>query len=260
MLELFRTIRDHRDLILSFALRDIKARYKQTALGVTWAVLQPISMMAIFTLVFSLFAKVPSDGLPYPIFAYSSLVFWTFFSTVITGGTLAMVSNSPLIRKIYFPRETLLIAVLIAGAIDLVIASTIFAGMLVYYKIHVTLAVFWVIPLLVLQMLFSLGVVSLTSAAHVSFRDIGHALPLLTQIWLLATPVAYPMSVIPDWLRPLYALNPMTPIIEGYRRAILHGMRPDFEGLAIAALCILLFTGVTFSFFKRAERTFADVI
>jgi lipopolysaccharide transport system permease protein len=260
MLDLFRTIRDHRDLIVSFALRDIKARYKQTVLGVAWAVIQPFSLMVIFTLVFSLFAKVPSDGLPYPIFAYSSLVFWTFFSTVITGGTLAMVANSPLIRKIYFPRETLLIAVLISGAIDLAIASTIFAGMLVYYKIHVTVAVLWVIPLLLLQMVFSLGVISLTSAGHVNFRDIGHALPLVTQIWMLATPVAYPMSVIPEWLRPLYALNPMAPIIESYRRAILHGMRPDFAALGLAAVCVLLFTGIAFPLFKRAERTFADVI
>lgn len=260
MLELVTTLREHRDLILSFALRDIKARYKQTALGVAWAVLQPISMMVIFTVVFSLFAKVPSDGLPYPIFAYSALVFWTFFSTVVTSGTLAMVANSPLIRKIYFPRETLLLATVIAAALDLLIASTIFAGMLAYYRIGVTLAVLWVLPLLALQMLFSFGLISATSAAHVNFRDIGHALPLVTQIWMLATPVAYPMSVIPDWLRPLYLLNPMAPLIDGYRRAILQGLPPDLQAVGIAAVSILLFSGVSFAVFKRAERTFADVI
>lgn len=260
MLEVLRNAWQHRDLIVSFALRDVKARYKQTALGVAWAVLQPFSMMVVFTVVFSLVAKIPSDGLPYPIFSYSALLFWTFFSTVVSGGTVAMVANSPLIRKIYFPRETLLIAVVIAAAIDLAIASTIFGGMLLYYRIHLTLAVFWVLPLLLLQTLFSLAVVSLTSAAHVNFRDIGHGLPLLLQLWMFATPVAYPMSVVPGWLLPFYLLNPMAPIIDGYRRAILHGAPPDLGALGVAAGCVLIFSALAFSVFKRAERTFADVI
>src|SRR5215467_10883000 len=127
----------HRDLIFSFALRDIKARYKQTALGVAWSILQPLSMMLVFTLVFSLFARVPSDGIPYPIFAYSALIFWTFFSNTMSGGTMAMTSNSTLIRKIYFPRETLLLSVLLAGMLDLAIASILFVGMILYYKITV---------------------------------------------------------------------------------------------------------------------------
>lgn len=260
MLEPFRTTWRHWDLILSFALRDVKARYKQTVLGVAWAVLQPFSMMVVFTLVFSLFAKVPSDGLPYPVFAYSALLFWTFFANVISSGTLAMTANSPLIRKIYFPRETLLIATLIAGAIDLLIASTIFAGMLVYYRIAISLTALWLIPLLLLQMLFSLGVIALTSAAHVNFRDIGHGLPLVIQLWMFATPVAYPLSVIPAWLRPLYLLNPMAPIIDGYRRAILHGEPPDFQALAVATVCVIAFSTLALGIFKRAERTFADVI
>src|SRR6266567_3965498 len=166
MLEALRDTWRHRDLIASFAMRDIKARYKQTALGAVWAVLQPLSMMLVFTAVFSLFARIPSDGIPYPVFAYSSLLFW-----------------------IYFPRETLLIAVIIAGALDLSIASMLFAVLLAYYKITLTLAVLWVIPLLMLQMLFSLAIVSLFSALHVNFRDMGHGLPLLSQLWMFATPV-----------------------------------------------------------------------
>ena len=260
MLEVLRNIWRHRDLIASFAMRDIKARYKQTALGAAWAVLQPLSMMLVFTVVFSLFAKIPSDGIPYPVFAYSGLLFWIFFSNVLSGGTVAMVANSPLIRKIYFPRETLLIAVIMAGALDLLIASMLFAALLAYYKIAVTLTVLWVIPLLMLQMLFSLGMVSLFSAIHVNFRDIGHGLPLLSQLWMFATPVAYPLSVVPKWIVPFYMLNPMTPIIDGYRRAILQGRPPDFAALSVAAILIVLCCGASLTVFKRAEGTFADVI
>src|SRR6266581_2395027 len=135
MLEALRDTWRHRDLIASFAMRDIKARYKQTALGAVWAVLQPLSMMLVFTAVFSLFARIPSDGIPYPVFAYSSLLFWTLFANVLSGGTVAMVANSPLIRKIYFPRETLLIAVVLGALLDLGVASVLFVGLLVYYKV-----------------------------------------------------------------------------------------------------------------------------
>ena len=260
MLEALLNTWRHKDLIASFAMRDIKARYKQTALGAAWAVIQPLSMMLVFTAVFSLFAKIPSDGIPYPVFAYSGLLFWIFFASVLSGGTVAMVANSPLIRKIYFPRETLLIAVIIAGALDLVIASMLFAVLLAYYKITVTLTILWVIPLLLLQMLFSLGLVSLFSAIHVNFRDIGHGLSLLSQLWMFATPVAYPLSVVPKWILPIYMLNPMTPIIDGYRRAILHGKPPDFGALSVAAIIIVVCCGVALTVFKRAEGTFADVI
>jgi len=260
MFETFKNAWRRRDLIMSFAMRDIKARYKQTALGAAWAVLQPLSMMLVFTAVFSLFAKIPSDGVPYPVFAYSGLLFWIFFANVLSGGTVAMVANSPLIRKIYFPRETLLIAVIMAGALDLVIASMLFAALLAYYKITVALSILWVIPLLILQMVFSLGMISLLSAIHVNFRDIGHGLPLLSQLWMFATPVAYPLSVVPNWILPIYMLNPMTPIIDGYRRAILHGKPPDFGALSVAAILIVICCGVALTVFKRAEGTFADVI
>src|SRR5437870_4455551 len=178
----------HWDLVASFARRDIKARYKQTALGVTWSLLQPLSMMVVFTLVFSVFAKVPSDGIPYPVFAYSALIFWTFFSNTISGGTSTMVANATLIRKIYFPRETLLVAVLLAGLLDFGVASLLFVGMLFYYKISLSLAALWVAPLLLLQIVLTFGVISLTSATHVNFRDIGHGLPLVVQLWMFATP------------------------------------------------------------------------
>jgi lipopolysaccharide transport system permease protein len=250
----------HRDLIVSFVRRDIKARYKQTALGVAWSLIQPLSMMIVFTLVFSIFARVPSDGIPYPVFAYSALIFWTFFSNTISGGTVAMVSNSALIRKIYFPRETLLVSVLLAGLLDLTVASLLFMGMLIYYKVALTLTALWVFPLLLLQITLAFGVMSLTSAAHVNFRDIGHGLPLLLQLWMFATPVAYPIGVIPDWLRPFYLLNPMAAIIDGYRRAVILGVAPNLSVLALSAAVTIVLTYVALAVFKRAERTFADVI
>ena len=260
MLEAFASTWRHWDLVVSFAQRDIKARYKQTALGISWALLQPLSMMLVFTLVFSVFAKVPSDGVPYPIFAYSALIFWTFFANSISTGTMAMVANATLIRKIYFPRETLLTSVVLAGCLDLTIACVLFAGMLLYYKIAVSAAILWVLPLLVLQILLGLGITSLTAAAHVNFRDIGHALPLMLQLWMFASPVGYPISVIPRWLRPFYMLNPMAGIIDGYRRAVLLGEAPDLSALAVSLVMTLTIVAVAFPVFKRAERTFADVI
>jgi len=250
----------HRDLIFSFALRDIKARYKQTALGVAWSLLQPLSMMVVFTLVFSLFARVPSDGIPYPVFAYSALIFWTFFSNTVGGGTGTMVSNATLIRKIYFPRETLLIAVMMAGLLDLGVASLLFLGMLVYYKIGLTVTALWVIPLLILQISLTFGVISLTSAAHVNYRDMGHGLPLVMQLWMFATPVAYPMSVIPEWLRPYYLLNPMAAIIDGYRSAIVAGTSPNLPALGVSMIVTVVVTTLGLIIFRRAAQTFADVI
>src|SRR5215470_4163462 len=172
------------ELISSFARRDVKARYKQSVLGVAWSLIQPAAMMVVLTLVFSIFAKVPSDGIPYPVFVYSALIFWTFFSNAISGGTVSMVSNSTLIRKIYFPRETLLISVLLAGLVDLSVSSLLFGALLCYFKIPLSWTALWVVPLLVLQITLAFGVISLTSAAHVNFRDIGHALPLILQLWM----------------------------------------------------------------------------
>ena len=254
MREVIANMIQHRDLIVSFVRRDIKARYKQTALGVAWSLIQPLSMMIVFTLVFSIFARVPSDGIPYPVFAYSALIFWTFFSNSISGGTVAMVSNGVLIRKIYFPRETLLVSVILSGLLDLTVASLLFIGM------ALTLTALWVFPLLLLQITLAFGVTSLTSAAHVNFRDIGHGLPLLLQLWMFATPVAYPIGVIPDWLRPFYLLNPMATIIDGYRRAVILGVAPDLPALALSAAVTIVLTYVALAVFKRAERTFADVI
>lgn len=255
-----RELADNLHLVMSFAKRDIRAKYKQTLFGVAWAVMQPLTLMVVFTFVFSLFARVPSDGLPYPIFSYSVLIFWICFASCITQGTIAMTANANLVRKIYFPRETLLLAVMVSALVDLAIASVILAGMFVYFGIGITWAVLWVIPLLALQLLVVLTAILVTSAIQVHFRDVGHALPLLMQVWMYATPIAYPLSSVPEWLMPFYVLNPMVGIIDGYRRALLHGASPEFGYLGIAfAVTLVLLVGAYLNF-KRAERTFADVI
>jgi len=201
-----------------------------------------------------------SEGLPYPIFAYSALIFWTFFASSVSQGTIAMTANAALVRKIYFPRETLLIAVLISAFLDLLIAAIVLAAMFVYYHTPFTLTFFWLVPLLILQLLWTLTVILITSAVHVYFRDIGHALPLLLQLWMFATPVAYALSSVPAWLKPVYMLNPMTGLIDGYRRALLQDSHPDFTFLSIAFVLTAFALLVAYSLFKRAERTFADVI
>lgn len=255
-----RELAQNAHLVLNFAKRDIRAKYKQTMFGVAWALIQPLSLMVVFTFVFSLFARVPSEGLPYPIFSYSVLIFWMFFSSCISQGTVAMTANATLVRKIYFPRETLVLAVIISAFLDLVIAATILAGMFLYYRIPISWTALWVIPLLALQTLFVLTLMFIMSAVHVFYRDVGHALPLLLQLWMYGSPIAYPLSSVPDWLKPVYLLNPMAGIIDGYRRALLHGQPPELAFLAIAGAAGLVAVSCAYLFFKRAERTFADVI
>ena len=260
---LFRYLHDlaqHAHLILSFARRDIRAKYKQTVFGVAWAVLQPLSLMVVFTFVFSKFAKIDSEGIPYPIFAYSALVFWTSFATSVSQGTVAMTANASLVRKIYFPRETLLLAVMISSLLDLLISGSVFAAMFVYYRMAFSWTMLWIFPLLLLQIMFTVAVISITSAVHVYFRDIGHALPLLLQLWMLSTPVAYPLSSVPEWLQGLYVLNPMALLIHSYRQVVLHGVPPDIGYLAPGFAAIAIVATGAYLAFKRAERTFADVI
>lgn len=255
-----RELAENAHLVLSFAKRDIRAKYKQTILGVAWAVIQPLSLMVVFTLVFSLFARVPSEGVPYPIFSYSVLIFWMFFASCVSQGTVAMTANATLVRKIYFPRETLLLAVMLSAFVDLMVAGVLLGAMFVYYQVAVSWALLWVIPLLVLQMLFILAVILITSALQVYYRDMGHALPLLLQLWLFASPVAYPLSTVPERLRPIYLVNPMAGIIDGYRSALLHGIQPNVTYLGAAAVALPIVVSAAYLFFKRAERTFADVI
>ena len=247
-------------LIPSFAARDIRVRYTQTILGVAWAILQPFSLMLVFTLVFGALSPVPTHGIPYPIFAYSTLVFWTFFSTATMQGTLAIMANAALVRKVFFPREVLLLAVLLSTGFDLTVACLFLLALLAYYQIALTWTALCIFPLLVTEVLFTLALVLITATLHVRFRDIAHALPLALQVWMFLTPVAYPLDVVPAGWRGLYLLNPLAPIVEGYRHVLLRKTPPDLHALGVALVVSLVLLSLSYVVFKRAERTFADIL
>ncbi|HWP59945.1 MAG TPA: ABC transporter permease [Candidatus Acidoferrales bacterium] len=251
---------EHRELILSLGLRELKARYKQTVFGISWALVQPLSMMLILTLVFSRIAKLPSDGIPYPIFVYSTLVFWQFFTLTFSQGTTSLVGNASLVRKVYFPREICFLAIFFSAAADLAISFALLLVLRAYYALPLTWNLLWIAPILAVQVLFTLGLVSLTSSLHVRFRDIGHALPLVNQIWMFASPVAYSLSAVPASLLPFYLLNPMAAIMDSYRRVIVLNTGPNLEYLAASLLTAAVLFGIFYPLFKRSELHFADVI
>ncbi len=260
---IFRALDDlyrYRELLLTWTIRDIKVRYKQSLLGVSWAIVQPLSLMIIYTVVFSFFIRVPSDGVPYPIFAYTALLPWTFFASAITFGVPSIVNNLNLVTKIYFPREIFPLAALGACFVDLLIAAVLLIPLLIYYGVPLTWAWLWIPLLLSVQIIFTIGVVLIAAALNVFYRDVRFVLPLLTQLWLYATPVIYPQSIVPEQFRGLYLLNPMAGLIEGYREVLLHGQTPNLQSLVAASLISIALFVVAYLYFERVEPTFADVI
>lgn len=257
----FKRLLGYRELLVSWALRDIKVRYKQTILGIGWAILQPFVLMVVFTIVFSKFARVPSEGdIPYPIFSYCALLPWTFFSNSLSFATQSIVNNSNLVRKIYFPREIFPLAAIAACLVDFGVASTIFVGMMAYYHIPVSSTIALLPLILLLQIMFTVAVALVTSAVTVFYRDIRFVVPLGVRIWMYLTPVIYPISMVPERYRTLVMLNPMAGIIDGYRKIILMGQLPDFSSLAYTAAISLVLFFASYAWFKRAEMVFADVI
>jgi lipopolysaccharide transport system permease protein len=248
------------DLLVTLTVHRVKVRYKQSILGPTWAVLQPLSLMLIYTVIFSHIARMPSDGAPYAVFAYTALLPWTAFSTALTAATTGITNHSDLVKKVYFPREILPISYVIAAIVDLVIASIVLTALLLYYHIPLTLNALYVFPIILVMMLFVTAIVLFFSALQVRFRDVGVGMPLLLQLWMFATPVIYPLSAVPRNLRPLYDLNPMVGVIENFRRVVLQGVGPDFGSLLQAALVALILLPITYMFFKHVEATMADVI
>jgi lipopolysaccharide transport system permease protein len=210
--------------------------------------------------VFSLFAKIPSEGIPYPIFSYAALLPWTFFATSVSFGVPSVVSQMDLVTKIYFPKEILPFSSIIAAFFDFLIASTVFLGLIIFYKVTITVQIFWYPILLSIQVLLTLGIVLLASAINVFYRDIRFVIPLVTQLWMYASPIIYPVSSVPKWLRPFYLLNPMAPIIDGYRRVVLLGSIPDLQYLTISAFVSIVLFIVGYYYFKRVELSFADFI
>jgi lipopolysaccharide transport system permease protein len=243
-----------------FTWRDIKVRYRQTILGASWAVLQPLLTMLVFSLFFGRLGKMPSDNVPYPLFAFAALVPWTFFSNGITQTSSSMISSANLLRKIYFPRLVVPAASILAGLVDFVIAFSVLIVMMVYFGFAPTWNVFWLPALLLLAILTALGVGLWLAALNVQFRDVRHTVPFLTQFWLFATPIAYSSSLLPEKWRVVYALNPMVGVVEGFRWALLGTDTAPGPMVAVSTgvAVVLLVTGALY--FRRMERTFADIV
>ena len=257
----FRELYRFRGLLWSWTLRDIKIKYQQTVLGIGWAVLQPLVMMVVLSVLFSHFYRLPSDGIPYPIFSYSALLPWTFFATSLTLASTSLVSNVSLLTKVYFPREILPLASILSSLVDFMIASVIFVGMMLYYGVELTPRVALVPALLAIQIVLTAGLSLFVAGLCVFYRDVKYALPFGLQLWMFVTPVVYPLSLVPDNYRTLYlCLNPMAGVVEGYRRLILWHAVPDLAPLYISAALSLALFFAAYALFKRWEEDFADVI
>jgi len=250
----------HRELLWTLALREIQVRYRQAILGVAWAILQPVALMTVFTIFFGWFLRVPSEGAPYPIFAYSALLPWLFFAASLSGGVSSLTSNAALVGKVAFPRAVLPLAAMLAAALDFLVGAAAFAVLLAVYGVGPTRQLLYLPLLFLIQVLFTAGLVLFLAALNVAYRDVRHVLPLLTQLWMFATPVIYPLSVVPEPYRFWAWLNPMGGLIDGYRRVVVHGTPPDPAALGLAACISLALLLGAFRYFTRAEGEFADII
>lgn len=249
----------YRELLFFLTWRDVKVRYKQTALGAAWAILQPLFMMVIFTIFFGRLAGVDSGGIPYPLFALAGLVPWTFFSNAITQSGNSLVGSSHLITKVYFPRLIVPAAAMLAGLVDFALAFGLFVVMMVYYSVTPTMHLLFLPVLILLTALFALGVGTWFAALNVKYRDVRFALPFLIQIWLFVSSVILPSSALPQKYRLLLMLNPMSGIIEGYRSS-LFGLPFDWTAIGVAAGITVAVLGYAIYSFARVERSFADII
>jgi lipopolysaccharide transport system permease protein len=251
----------YRELVFFMIWRDVKVRYKQTLLGMAWAVIQPVLTMVVFTFLFGRVAQVPTDGIPYPIFSYTALLPWGLFVNALNQGSRSLVAHNNMITKIYFPRLILPLSSVLTGIVDFAIAFVVLIGLMIYYKIAPTITALWAVPLfLALTIITALGVALWLSAFNVRYRDVNYALPFITQIWFFLTPVAYSARVISEKWQLVYSLNPMAGAVNGFRWALLGaGSGPDTALWVSAGISLLvLITGLFY--FRGMERTFADTI
>lgn len=256
----FKELKEYRDLLYFMVTRDIKVRYKQTVLGGLWAVIQPFFMMVVFTLFFGNLARVPSDGVPYTIFSYSALVAWTYFATAISASGNSLIQESSLISKVYFPRMITPLAPIFAGLLDFGIAFIVLIGMMLFYHVYPNIWILFLPVLVVLMMLVATGVGMFLAALNAKYRDIRYTITFLVQLWMFASPVVYPASMLPEKYRLIYSINPMAGIIEGFRSALLGTTEFPIGMLLVSAVSsIVLFLAGAF-YFKQTERYFADVI
>ena len=259
-LEGLRELVNCRELLWMWTLRGIKVRYKQSLFGFAWAVFQPLALTAVFALVFSYFVRLPSDGLPYPIFVYSAMLPWSFFSRSVIGGVHSLVGNMDLVKKIYFPRAVLPTAAIGVHFVDFVCGLVVFLVLMINYGIPPNPAMVMLPALLFIQLLLAGGLSLVASAANVFYRDVNQMAPLLLQIWMYACPIVYPPSLIPDWLLPWYMLNPMAVLIVAYRNILLKGEWPDLGMVGKAAGLSAAVFALGYLVFEHLEDRFADAI
>jgi lipopolysaccharide transport system permease protein len=250
----------YRELLAVLVWRDIQVLYKQAALGAGWAIIQPLFAVFIFTVVFGLFARMPTNGVPYPIFAFAAVLPWTYFAEAVRRSSTALVNDSELVRKVYFPRLIMPLATVIAPLLDFAIASVVLMIMMVIFGVAFTWKLLAIIPLVLIAGLLALAIGLWLGPINVRFRDVKHTIPFLLQVWMYASPIVYPLSIVPEQWRFLYSLNPMVGVIEGFRWAVLGNTQPDFTALGVSAgvIAVALIGGVVF--FKKMERSFADMI
>ena len=251
---------DYRELLYFLVWRDVKVRYKQTVIGAAWTVIQPLVTIGVFTLVFQNLAKMPSDGIPYPLFSFTALLPWNFFAKALNNSINSVVGSANLITKVYFPRLVLPISAILSGLIDFGISFLFLLGMMIWYGIMPGWGVLALPLFLLLAVLTALSIGLWLAVINVRYRDVGQATAFLIQLWLFVSPVAYPLSLVPEKWRALYSLNPMTGVIEGFRWALLGNAMPSLVPIAIsiAIVIALLFSGIRF--FRRMEETFADIV
>jgi lipopolysaccharide transport system permease protein len=255
-----RSVWEYRELLYFLVWRDLKVRYKQTALGVGWALLQPLITMLTLTVFFGLFAKIPSDGVPYPIFAFCGLLPWTYFATALNRCIVSVVADRYVISKIFFPRLILPLAGTLSGLVDFSLSLVVFFGLMIWYGLPITMGLL-TLPLFLMFALITVLAVGLwLSALNVRYRDITYTIPFLTQVWMFASPVVYPVSLVPEKWRLLYSLNPMAGVIEGVRWALLGKASPDFFVMAVSAIVVTILLAGGVVFFRNMERTFADFV
>jgi len=255
----------YRELLWFMAMRDIKLRYKQTALGVSWAVIQPLLTVVVFSIFFGVLAKVPSDDLPYPLFVLTALLPWQLFSYALTQSSNSLVAEQRLITKVYFPRLIVPLASVLSGLVDFAVAFVLVLGLMAWYAwterpVTLTWAILTVPLLVIFALATALAVGLWLAALNVQYRDVRYTIPFLAQFWLFATPVAYPSTLVPEAWRPLYGLNPMAGVVESFRWALLGSGAVDGLMLGVSAIVVLLLLVGGLFYFRRLERTFADVV
>ena len=251
----------YRELVYFLTWRDIKVRYKQSVLGILWAILKPFMAMVVFTIFFGNFARIPSDGLPYPIFSYTATLPWELFAAALGVASRSMVSNSNMVSKIYFPRMIIPLASVMSSVVDFFIGFTILIGMMIFYRVTPSIAILWLPLLILLALVTALGVGFWSSALMVRYRDVGYIMPFIANLWMYLTPVVYPSSMIPEKWRLVYALNPMTGVVEGFRYALLGTTQSVSGGMILVSTLIAVIVLISGMFyFRRMEKQFADMI